>query len=81
MKSRIRQTRFQLAKLHFNRWASAPGRAAIGIGRVPVTDLDGADDIGAHAAHEMHLDPVMLLPRHAVLVVEPADKSARTEAR
>jgi hypothetical protein len=48
--------------------------------RLPVANFNGSDDMRAYAAHQMHLDPIMLTPWNAILEIEPPHESARAEA-
>ncbi len=56
-------------------------REQLGITRIPLPNLDRRDHVRLDTAHEMHLDPSMLLSDHAILVIDPADKARRSKAR
>jgi hypothetical protein len=47
---------------------------------LPVVNLDGGNDVGLDAVHEMHLPPIVLPPDHSVLVIELAREPRCGEA-
>jgi hypothetical protein len=50
-----------------------------GVSRMAFVNLDCGDDIGFDSAHEMALDPIVLLPNLSVLMVKPASESGRSK--
>src|SRR5713101_6608528 len=46
-------------------------RQLLGVGRVALTNLGRRHDVRIKTAHQMHLDPIVLLPLGAVFVVIP----------
>lgn len=54
-------------------------RQLTGIARVPLANFDCRNDVSLDPAHQVALDPIVLLPNFAVLVVKPASESGRSE--
>ena len=51
-----------------------------GIARVPTMDFNGGHDIGFHPAHDVALNPIMLLLDDSILMVKPASEVAGGKA-
>ena len=56
-------------------------REQLRITGVFLPDFNGRDHVGFDTAHQMDLHPRVLLPHHAIFMIEPADKARRGEAR
>src|SRR5262249_15328766 len=56
-------------------------RQELCIAGVPVSNLNGSDNISLHTTHDMDFHPVVLLTHDTILMINPPHKARRCEAR
>ena len=56
-------------------------REQLRIAGILLADFNRRDHVRFDATHQMDLHPLVLLPHHAIFMIEPADKARGREAR